>query len=286
MPIPVSAALTAVIQQCNLSRIHPGLLFNRYLSWPKEWDFGGEEKARCWEQIAKAISQVSSEVYDFIDQRQQKLRDLIAAIYPGGTTLNLTLNTRAPLVVGLGGNSPLENAITLHPLWGIPYLPASGLKGVMRHYLEENYSDDFCNNQAKELIDNFFGSPIGTGRLILLDAFPAHPLCFDQHIRVDILNNHYPGYYLGEGADLEAPGDYQDPRPVYFLSLGLKVQFKLYFYLKPLSLSNAKSLPGELILAEFYCNPDKFCKYALEEMAMGAKTNVGYGWVEVQLMET
>lgn len=44
----------------------------------------------------------------------------------------ITQWTEVPLIVGLGGESTLETAITLHPLYGFPYIPGSHLKGIAR----------------------------------------------------------------------------------------------------------------------------------------------------------
>lgn len=38
------------------------------------------------------------------------------------------------MVVGLGGESVLETAISLHPISGLPYIPGSALKGITRAY--------------------------------------------------------------------------------------------------------------------------------------------------------
>lgn len=40
--------------------------------------------------------------------------------------------TESPLIIGLGAKGTLETAITLHPLYGFPYIPGSALKGIAR----------------------------------------------------------------------------------------------------------------------------------------------------------
>jgi CRISPR type III-B/RAMP module RAMP protein Cmr6 len=47
-------------------------------------------------------------------------------------TSKMRLWTASPLIIGLGQNSTLETGITLHPLYGFPYIPASTLKGLAR----------------------------------------------------------------------------------------------------------------------------------------------------------
>ena len=47
-------------------------------------------------------------------------------------TLELKLNWR--LIVGLGNESVYETGMTFHPIYGIPYIPGSSLKGVLRSF--------------------------------------------------------------------------------------------------------------------------------------------------------
>ncbi len=39
------------------------------------------------------------------------------------------------LVLGIGGESVYETSITLHHIYGIPYIPASGIKGILRSWI-------------------------------------------------------------------------------------------------------------------------------------------------------
>lgn len=51
----------------------------------------------------------------------------------------LTTSTR--LVVGLGSTSVLESSIKLHHIYGVPYIPSSAIKGVLRAYKMWELSD-------------------------------------------------------------------------------------------------------------------------------------------------
>ena len=68
------------------------------------------------------------------------------------------------MVVGLGGESVYETSITLHHIYGIPYIPASSIKGVVRSWIitevfgEKSicvikYLDDFFH--AADIANNF-----------------------------------------------------------------------------------------------------------------------------------
>lgn len=200
MHFPVGQRLAGTLGRIPTHTMHPGLLLHRYLPWPVEWKIEGKDIKERWQQVAQAIGRVPREVYEFIGQRQRRLLSRLGAVHPGNRMFLLRLETKAPLVVGLGGSSPLENSFTLHPLWGIPYLPASGLKGVMRHFIQENYCDSLSQGQARLLEIHLFGDAQGAGRLIILDTYPAQPLSLAaKTLRVDILNNHYPELPLRPG---------------------------------------------------------------------------------------
>jgi CRISPR-associated protein Cmr6 len=51
------------------------------------------------------------------------------------------------MIVGLGGESVYETSITLHHIYGIPYIPASSVKGVVRSWIIIEY---FGNPELKD----------------------------------------------------------------------------------------------------------------------------------------
>ena len=50
---------------------------------------------------------------------------------PGGTRL----------IIGLGGESPLETGLTLHHTFGVPIIPGSAIKGLAAHYCDQVFGD-------------------------------------------------------------------------------------------------------------------------------------------------
>lgn len=51
------------------------------------------------------------------------------------------LSTSSRLIVGLGSTSVLETSIRLHHIYGVPYIPSSALKGLLRAYKMWELSD-------------------------------------------------------------------------------------------------------------------------------------------------
>ena len=176
------------------------------------------------------------------------------------------------LVVGLGGEHVQETNMTLHHIYGIPYIPGSAIKGVLRHwwlqvlqedqnFLQQNPSFIKGNGEIDESIAlkdpvflSIFGSQEQRGKVQFLDAYPTGVV----HFATDIMNPHYPHYYSGS----EPPTDHQNPRPISFLTVE-KTTFRFAF------------------LAQDQTRLDKLknrFQKALELKGIGAKTAVGYGY--------
>ena len=118
------------------------------------------------------------------------------------------------MVIGLGGESVLETDITLHHLYGIPFIPASALKGLTRAYITgevEGYRSDKIDNDNEE-VKRIFGSQEHAGTVIFFDAMPTNG---KVAFVLDIMNPHYPEYYAGN----KPPTNDQNPVPVTFLTV-------------------------------------------------------------------
>ncbi len=209
-------------------------------------------------------------------------------------TFDLKLNWR--MAVGLGHESVYETSMTLHHIYGIPYIPASSLKGVVRSYIiQEVFRKDteepaeywalqdktFCkifgtaketklkNKEGKEfkvispLIKE--GKPTEhSGSIIFFDAFPTQK----PNIEPDIMNVHYPKYYDDKNGTV-APTDFQDPRPIPFLTVK-NTPFQFVIGAKKEKLNNDNLKINEKTI-------DWWLEKALENHGIGAKTAVGYG---------
>ena len=158
------------------------------------------------------------------------------------------------LIVGLGSEHVQETNMTLHHIYGIPYIPGSAVKGVLRHWWLQ---EDFNNNEKSALKDKkflmLFGSQEQRGEVQFLDAYPE-----EVRFAIDIMNPHYPDYY-GSG---KPPTDHQNPVPINFLTVE-ETTFRFAF------LAKAQEPLNEI---------KKRLQEALEMKGVGAKTAVGYGY--------
>ncbi len=130
------------------------------------------------------------------------------------------------MVIGLGGETVLETDLTLHHLYGIPFIPGSALKGLTRAYAAQDKKEVFIPSDKPdeafvpsltiekdhETIQRIFGKQKETGTVIFFDALPQNG---EARFELDIMNAHYPDYY-SEG---KVPTNDQNPNPVTFLTV-------------------------------------------------------------------
>jgi len=227
---------------------------------------------------------------DFINSIEVRKKQIITQLQKEGYNLeNFSLSISWRLVIGLGASHPQETSMTLHHIYGVPYIPGSAIKGVTRHwavlkFVDSNRKDnekfedaikriaealesgDDLNIEVdgitfKDLIE-IFGTQKQQGKVIFFDSYPVG----DIKLKIDIMNPHYPKYYAGE----EPPTDWQNPVPLKFLTVE---NTKFIFYL---SSKNKYDPYGELLK-----KAQKILAEALKNYGIGAKTSLGYGIFEI-----
>lgn len=194
----------------------------------------------------------------------------------GSTVLKVKAELQSPLITGIGKTHPNEVGMTFDHTLGIPYLPATGIKGLVRlaHILSLIQDSDKAqilihgdlldDTHPESLIPDLFGGDRkgeegkSRGNVIFMDAYPEKI----PELHVDIMNPHYGDYYSDE-AGQTPPADYLDPVPVQFLT----VQKGTVFVFRAIVPENETW--KETIAKAFHT--------ALEEQGFGAKTAVGYG---------
>jgi len=163
-------------------------------------------------------------------------------------------------VSGMGEHSVLENAITLHSLYGFPYFRGSAVKG-MTHAWAEHWLQGECRNS----IDTAFGKmgkepkDFHVGGVRFSGGWPLE--LSGNPLEIDIVNPHYGDYYE-KGS---APADWCSPVPSYFLAIKSGIRFAFY-------LSGDEEEPVRQATV--------WMKDALQTIGIGAKTAAGYGYFE------
>ena len=169
--------------------------------------------------------------------------------------------TESRFVTGLGRRHPVENGFAWHPTMGVPYLPGSSVKGMVRAWVERIYSgsvdaDVLTRLFGPNLKDRSRGVESRKGAVAFLDAIPCRP----PGLAVDVMTPHYANW-----SPQDPPGDWRSPTPIPFLTTETRAQF--LFGLLP---------SGEVSDSEL----DRVMEWlaeALDWAGAGAKTAVGYG---------
>ncbi|MDI6738919.1 MAG: type III-B CRISPR module RAMP protein Cmr6 [Candidatus Edwardsbacteria bacterium] len=225
---------------------------------------------------------------------QARAESAVAALASGGwvvKTLDFTPDWR--LVIGIGNESVYETGITLHHVYGCPFIPGQAAKGVTRSWIiTELFGCDEGQALQDKTFCNIFGSPkmavaakniksaIGEhqGSIVFWDALPVTA----PKIEVDVMNPHYGEYYQGKSW----PVDYLKLNPIPFLTVGHESRYRLRLGVKPganrkLSdlddavFAGIDGLTGDSTLLDVAIT---WCKLALSEHGIGAKSAVGYGY--------
>jgi len=216
-----------------------------------------------------------------LQTRMQRALDALVALGAQPVRIDCTQTSR--LVSRLGEHHPYETGFMFHPLYGIPFLPGSGIKGAVRAALTRQLAEDADlavpvdqspkrpnqgpSNEASNLLRELFGSATKdedsdrAGRVVALDAFPS-----SYELETDVLTPHFPKYYA---KGQSAPTDDQGPKPVPFLSV--KAEAKWSFRLALLRPRGGNGVENAF---------DRLCdaaRSALEDWGLGAKKSSGYG---------
>ena len=118
------------------------------------------------------------------------------------------------LSVNLGSESVLETSISLHRLWGIPFIPGSALKGLVSHFLQYYGGDDWKKESDKYVV--VLGNQDNAGFITFYDALYVPGSGFGgKALYADVMTPHHADYYGDKGVP---PADWDSPNPVPFIS--------------------------------------------------------------------
>ena len=264
--------------------INVDLLFHKFPRWFKE--LGGDGAVSCVVkdyafEIPRGKKANPNNPYDYKkethDYKKEHLEDIekISRKQLGSfaslknrhffdTGFSFTLKTKTRLLVGFaGGDTVLENSISLHPYYGFPVIPGSSLKGLTRHYCDE------FEDMDKNMVLRIFGSESGDkdareGEVIFMDSWPEEWPA-KGFLELDVMSPHFTGYYDKKSF----PTDSSQPVPILFLAVRRGVRFR--FAVLPSRACRDTSIVG---LAK--CCLEK----ALKTFGAGAKTGSSYGYFE------
>lgn len=299
----------------------PGMRFGMYL---KLWGVYGRSQALLWktydvsyevrgqnrqEREIKHENKVSAlaNAKRLNDNDRRTMQELLArqrqsfdTVAKSDATLRFDARATASFTTGLGNEHPLENGFAFLNPYGLPYLPGSGVKGVLRQAARElgsgdwggasGWSEEACyplvaegkpvldpnkHPVALSMLDVLFGRETSLGEsdhvrgaLVFWDVIPQIE---GDSLMVEIMTPHQKHYYQ-DGA---SPHESGQPNPISFLTVSPNSKFVFHVQCNVAHLWRlAPDLAGdgrwkELMTAAFM--------HAFQWLGFGAKTAVGYG---------
>ena len=259
------------------------------------WDKNDFAAKLAWKQVT-TLSRRDKDLSASLLSRQR----LISESTNDATILSLEALSTAPFTTGLGNEHPLENGFSFLNPYGLPYLPGSGVKGVLRQAARELASGDWSETHGwsteksfvlttgktripLSAIDALFGMESANGETEhvrgALTFWDVIPQIKGDSLMVEIMTPHQGHYYQGK-ADRKAggsttPHDSGQPNPISFLTVPPGSAFVFHVQCDLVHLNRiAPELAADgkwkvLLKAAF--------EHAFQWLGFGAKTAVGYG---------
>ncbi len=175
------------------------------------------------------------------------------------------------LAINLGSESVLETSISLHRVFGVPFIAGSSLKGMTAAFIRQ-YGDW---KKDGDFYITIFGDENNAGFITFYDALYVPDTGFPDKDKIkrplyaDVMTTHHQDYYSEkkENNRMLPPADWDNPNPVPFVSA-----------------------TGEYLIA---LSAPEGCKdwitltfdilgFALATEGIGAKTSSGYGRLKLQ----
>jgi CRISPR-associated protein Cmr6 len=256
------------------------------------YDFDESEKKEILVYLTKNQTQFfqTKEIKRFLSRQEKQIRYLSSIGY---SVDDFVMTNDYRMVLGLGGANVLETNMSLHHIYGIPYIPGSSLKGMTRAWVVEKLREELDDKSyekiesllEEEKIDGktldekqvnkvekyrwVFGTKSQSGNAVFFDAYPEGKINVD----IDIMTPHFQKYYQ-EKEKTKYPTDHQSPVPIPFLVLdNQKFRFSVAVKCK-------ECVGKEDNSCEYLNLTVNLLKEALRNLGIGAKTMVGYGYFE------
>jgi len=221
-----------------------------------------DEKKGCYE-VAKRLPAVliHSDVQQVAKQALLHRERSFASFAHIASVRKLKATPVGKIVHGLGAGHVRETALTIHSTYGIPYIPASSVKGVVRQWWIEAYGEgkETALTQSSEATA-IFGTQQQRGCVQFYDVYLVNGL----QLVPEVMTVHMKKYYEKSGM----PTDDQPPTPVSFFTVKV-ADVDIY-----LSCLHRDHQQAEQLLKK----ATEWTIRALEEFGIGSKTSSGYGY--------
>ena len=235
------------------------LIMARYI---KNLDDKNESKRKLF----SAMSHAALNALELYKHAFRMRRDTLAM-----KAMPKTFRTIQPLAVGLGNSNVIETGLALNPLYGMPMLPGSSIKGITAHYCSEIFGaenhdyrgpdPDAPLESAGRIYEALFGKVAPekeqeAGLLRFYDAW-IMPESVSECFVMDVMTPHYGS-------------DFADPNPINFLTV--EGEFEIF-----IGCGNPEADKRWIDFAF------SLTEAALNNYGIGGKIRAGYGKMECVL---
>lgn len=215
----------------------------------------------------------NKDVKSLLEAKLNKIEEFCKAMSSRYEFVRYKAKLKTDLITGIGESHPSEVGMVFDYNIGVPYIPASGVKGIVRFahtlgLIEAGLPEDkikdvgngrfFDDEEEWTNVPTMFGTKDRMGAVMFFDAYPE----IAPKLRADIMNPHYSEYYI-EGT--KSPADNSEPKPIKFLAVTKDTEFIFCALVE----KGRSDILSDLVKDAL--------KKALTEEGIGAKTAVGYG---------
>ncbi len=259
----------------------PGMRFGMYFAiWHRGWE---KSNGPDWRTVCEMKNE--RDIVRDIQKRQATHAEAIPDCF------TLPAQSIAPFVTGMGNEHPLENGFSFLWPYGLPYLPGSGIKGVLRQAARELISGEWADDTPWRQLPSPAGRGAGGVGLLALDIlfglesedrqterfrgvlsfWDVIPNIKGDKLMVEIMTPHQTHYYR----DGEQPHDSGQPTPISFLTVPPGSGFTFHVQC---DLARLARLAPELARDDDWKTLlESAFGHAFDWLGFGAKTAVGYG---------
>ncbi|MDP9120147.1 MAG: type III-B CRISPR module RAMP protein Cmr6 [Acidobacteriota bacterium] len=195
-----------------------------------------------------------------------------------GASITVRVQALRRVAVGLGLPAGFENSgVALEHTYGFPVLPGPSLKGLLAHFLEEEWEPDAGERLPASAPDALAlrhcllgGGGTGgvEGAIAFFDGWPLE--MEDGWFEPDVVNPHHGDYYDGGGRKVAS--DSEEPVPSFFIALRAGIRFVV-----PLGLTAVARELEQYQAEELLGFTKQMLLAALTTWGVGARTGSGYG---------
>lgn len=178
-------------------------------------------KRELLEELVKGVK-VNSEV-------ENNLESIKNALLCNNFELReIEMRALSPVLIGASenfGKLAYEVGMYFDPIFNVPYIPGSSIKGAVRAAVFDLTKKDGENDEkADELCKEIFGDNLSAGLVGFTDAYPIEAGEQGYLLYPDVMTPHY-----GEGVSTELD---VSPNPIVFLTIAPGAKFRFYMFFR------------------------------------------------------